>query len=82
MSFTDPIADRKIRTGPQDVAGARSVFSEVYWYNRRLMKEIPGIGKRREIIKKINSWAGGLMVFRDFFRINPYGWFRRRTGLS
>lgn len=37
------------------------------------LKEIPGIGKRRDILKEVNSWAGGLMVFRDFFRINPYG---------
>ena len=44
-----------------------------YWYNRRLLKEIPGIGKQREIVDWVNSWAGGLMVFRDFFRISPYG---------
>ena len=73
MSFTDPIADRKIRTGPKTLRELGPFSVRFYWYNRRLMKEIPGIGKRREITKKVNSWAGGLMVFRDFFRINPYG---------
>ena len=73
MSLTDPIADREIRTGPRTLRELGPFSIRFYWYNRRLLREIPGIGKRGEIIKHVNSWAGGLMVFRDFFRINPYG---------
>ena len=67
ISLTNTVADRKTlrKLGPFSV--------QFYWYNRRLLKEVEGIGKRREIVEKVNSWAGGLMVFRDFFRINPYG---------
>ena len=73
VSITDPIADRIIRTGPKTLRELGPFSVTFYWYNRRLLKEIPGIGKRSEIINNVNSWAGGLMVFRDFFRINPYG---------
>lgn len=73
MSFVDPIEDRTIRTGPKTLRELGSFSVRFYWYNRRLLKEIPGIGKRGEIVNSVNSWAGGLMVFRDFFRISPYG---------
>ena len=73
MSIADPIADRTIRTGPKTLWGLGPFSVRFYWYNRRLLKEIPGIGKRHKIWEVVNSWAGGLMVFRDLFRINPYG---------
>ena len=73
ISFVDPIEDRKIRTGPKTLRELGSFSVRFYWYNRRLLKEIPGIGRRGEIVNLVNSWAGGLMVFRDFFRISPYG---------
>ena len=73
MSITDPILDREIRTGPRTLRNLGSFSVQFYWYNRRLLKEIPGIGKKGDIVAEVNSWAGGLMVFRDFFRINPYG---------
>lgn len=73
MSIVDPIADREIRTGPKTLRELGPFSVRFYWYNRRLLKEIPGIGKRPQILARVNSWAGGLMVFRDFFRINPYG---------
>lgn len=73
MSITDPILNREIRTGPQTLRKLGPFSVRFYWYNRRLLKELPGIGKRGDILKEVNSWAGGLMVFRDCFRINPYG---------
>ena len=73
MSLTDPIADREIRTSPKTLRDLGPFSVRFYWYNRLLLREVPGIGRRREIVKCVNSWAGGLMVFRDFFRINPYG---------
>ncbi|MDE2824564.1 MAG: sensor histidine kinase [Chloroflexota bacterium] len=73
ISIVDPIADREIRTGRRTLRDLGPFSLRFYWYNRRLLKEIPGIGNRREIVGTVNSWAGGLMVFRNFFRINPYG---------
>ena len=73
ISLTDPIADRDIRISPKTLRELGSFSVQFYWYNRRLLREVEGIGKRSEIVKKVNSWAGGLMVFRDFFRVNPYG---------
>ncbi|MCI0575500.1 MAG: ATP-binding protein [Chloroflexi bacterium] len=46
---------------------------EVYWYNRKVLTEIEGIGNRREVLALVNTWGGGVMVFRDGFRVLPYG---------
>ena len=73
MSVADPIADRTIRTGPRTLRNLGPFTATFYWFNRLLLREVPGIGKRADIIAAVNSWAGGLMVFRDGFRINPYG---------
>jgi signal transduction histidine kinase len=44
---------------------------EVYWFNRRLLqrKEDGGIS----ISEIVRAWAGGLMLYRDGFRVLPYG---------
>jgi signal transduction histidine kinase len=74
MSLTDPIADRLIRTGPRTLRDVGPFKVQFYWYNRRILKEITDLNmKRRDVLAAVNSWAGGLMVFRDGFRINPYG---------
>ena len=44
-----------------------------YWYNRRILTAIEGIGDRAEVRKLVNAWSGGLKVYRDGFRVNPYG---------
>jgi signal transduction histidine kinase len=46
---------------------------QFYWFNNQIVKEIEGIGNSKQVKKLIESWAGGLMVFRDGFRVNPYG---------
>jgi len=46
---------------------------EFYWFNRRLLHEIDGIGKLKVVRDLVNHWTGGLMVFRNGFRVNPYG---------
>lgn len=46
---------------------------EMWWFNRRLLTEVSGLGKKKEITAEINKWSGGLMLFRDGFRVNPYG---------
>lgn len=74
MSLTDPIADRQIRTGPRTLRELGSFKIRFYWYNRRILKEVPELNKKRgDVLDAVNDWAGGLMVFRDFFRIPPYG---------
>ncbi len=46
---------------------------EFYWFNRRLLREIDGIGKQKVVRDLVNHWTGGLMLFRNGFRVNPYG---------
>ena len=52
---------------------------ELYWYNRKLLNAFDSIRigngvEEIEFVKKLqNQWAGGLMLFRDGFRVNPYG---------
>lgn len=58
----------------QELLKSSGPFSvEFYWYNRLLLHELEGIGDRKEVSKLIEAWAGGLMLFRDGFRVNPYG---------
>ena len=51
--------------GPFDV--------EFYWFNRRLLESVEGIGTKQDVMALVRRWAGGLMLFRDGFRVNPYG---------
>lgn len=45
----------------------------LYWYNRKRVSPIEGIGKQRAVLDLLSSWAGGILVFRDNFRVSPYG---------
>ena len=47
--------------------------TRLYWFNRQLLRAMEGIGDRKRVLKLQSNWAGGLMVFRDGFRVNPYG---------
>ncbi|MDA7979454.1 MAG: HAMP domain-containing histidine kinase [Pirellulales bacterium] len=44
-----------------------------YWFNRRILTAIEGIGDRKRVLSLVKDWSGGLMVFRDGFRVLPYG---------
>ena len=46
---------------------------EFYWYNRQALRAVDGIGTRRQVQELVNEWSGGLMLFRDGFRVYPYG---------
>lgn len=46
---------------------------EFLWFNRLLLTAVEGIGTKSDVQALVRQWAGGLMVFRDGFRINPYG---------
>ena len=45
----------------------------LYWYNRQILTAIEGIGEKKQVKKLVEQWAGGLMLYRDGFRVNPYG---------
>ncbi len=46
---------------------------EMWWFNRALLSATPGLGKKADVQRLVRRWSGGLMLFRDGFRINPYG---------
>lgn len=45
---------------------------EMWWFNRRLITGSE-VGTQKEIRDEVNRWSGGLMLFRDGYRVNPYG---------
>ena len=66
FGFTDHTPVSVLRTlGPLSV--------EFYWYNRQALRAVDGIGTRRQVQELVNEWSGGLMLFRDGFRVYPYG---------
>lgn len=42
-----------------------------YWFNRQALRERKPDGP--ELVKWVKNWSGGLMLFRDGFRVHPYG---------
>lgn len=44
-----------------------------YWFNRRLLKTIEVNDEKLNLRDLIAQWSGGLMVYRDGFRVAPYG---------
>lgn len=46
---------------------------EVYWFNRRILTKIEGIGDMSQVRRLIATWAGGISLYRDGYRVNPYG---------
>lgn len=45
---------------------------EAYWYNRRYLTAIDTIGNQKEVRELQRKWSG-IMLFRDGFRVFPYG---------
>ncbi|OYW19421.1 MAG: hypothetical protein B7Z52_03610, partial [Burkholderiales bacterium 12-64-5] len=45
---------------------------ELYWFNRQRVKGVDTIGDRKRILELIHQWSG-VMLFRDGYRVNPYG---------
>jgi len=45
----------------------------LHWFNRQRLKSIEGYGDREKVKDTINNWANGLLMYRDGFRVNPYG---------
>ncbi len=62
-------------TSQKEIASLGPFEVQFYWFNNRIVKAIDGIGKIKDVRDLIKDWAGGLMVYRDGFRIFPYGGF-------
>lgn len=45
---------------------------EMYWFNRRLLRGIEGVGELKAIRNLQERWSG-ILLFRDGFRVFPYG---------
>lgn len=46
---------------------------KAYWYNRQMLDRTHGVPNFQDVRKKVTAWAGGLMLYRDGFRVKPYG---------
>lgn len=46
---------------------------EFYWYNRGLLKAMDGVGDLATVRNRLAQWTGGLLLYRDGFRVLPYG---------
>lgn len=60
-------------TSPEELAALGPFAISFHWYNRAVVEAMDGIGTVTDVRNLIRRWAGGLMVFRDGFRVNPYG---------
>ncbi len=67
LSVTD---NKAINEAPLQSLGPFSV--EVYWFNRPLLKELENYSKT-DLRNLLAEWTGGVMVYRDGYRVNPYG---------
>ncbi|MBX9678906.1 MAG: ATP-binding protein [Gemmataceae bacterium] len=46
---------------------------QCYWYNRRLLKKIEVNDDVLDLKSLVRPWSGGLMLYRNGFRVPPYG---------
>lgn len=46
---------------------------KIYWYNRAILEEVDTIGDKNAVQKLVNAWSGGVMVYRDGFRVGGHG---------
>jgi signal transduction histidine kinase len=44
----------------------------LYHFPRNRLKAIPQFATRNELLKWLNRWSGGLMIYRDGIRVLPY----------
>ncbi|TAM79691.1 MAG: hypothetical protein EPN47_17995 [Acidobacteria bacterium] len=56
---------------PYELLGGFSV--RLYWFNRQRLRAIEGIGDIEHVRRLVDQWGGGLMLYRDGFRVHPYG---------
>lgn len=87
LGFDHPVVEEELKFGetdlislvrglgeaiPEDALADLGSFSfEAHWYNRRRVKASDGMD-RDEILKLHRQWAG-IRMYRDGFRVYPYG---------
>ncbi len=58
---------------PASALGTVGDFSfETYWFNRRRLGKIDGIGEQKAVRDLQHRWSG-ILLYRDGFRVLPYG---------
>lgn len=60
-----------VALSPQNAFRLGSFSMRAYWFNRQVLRLRKPDGP--EIVAWVKAWAGGLMLFRDGFRVHPYG---------
>jgi signal transduction histidine kinase len=57
-----------------DVLQTLGPFSvEFYWFKRKKLTALEGVGDLATVRARLAQWTGGLMLYRDGFRVPPYG---------
>jgi len=56
----------------QDLTNVGPFTFDLYWFNRPEIKNTAGL-EASYVTNQVRIWAGGPMVYRDGFRVNPYG---------
>ncbi len=70
----DPLDLASITEMPVSVVRDIGPFQfELHWWNRRILRAIEGIGDRKLVRSLLDRWSGGVAVYRDGYRVNPYG---------
>lgn len=76
--FLEQVDLRALTDNPDTEISASALRSvgpftfELYWFNRRILHAIDGIGDRRQVLALQRQWSG-IMLFRDGYRVFPYG---------
>lgn len=61
----------KTKLSSKQLAAMGPFTMEAYWFNRRLLTNLKESGVK--VTDLVKQWGGGLMLFRDGFRVFPYG---------
>lgn len=65
--------DQKMEAATSTLKSLGSFRVELYWFNRQLLTKNQGVINAPYIKELVSTWGGGLMLYRDGFRVNPYG---------
>jgi signal transduction histidine kinase len=68
LSITELTAD----DDPEIIPRIGPFEFEFYWYNRRKLSRTEGVGELDAVRKLQREWSGGLLLYRDGFRVLPY----------
>lgn len=60
-------------TNPETLVALGPFAVRLHYYNRGALTAVEAIGTKRQVQELVNRWSGGLMVYRDGFRVLPYG---------